>query len=54
MHLFLFTSKPPSGYICEIKSADEILKILRICLPDIREKNGEGSMGIFGSWARGE
>ncbi|MEN6611622.1 MAG: nucleotidyltransferase family protein [Methanoregulaceae archaeon] len=35
-------------------SVDEIQKILHECLPEIREKYGVASIGIFGSWARGE
>jgi len=36
------------------KSAGEIREILRKCLPEIREKYGVTSIGIFGSYARGE
>jgi predicted nucleotidyltransferase len=38
----------------EIVSAEEIRKILRKCLPEIREKYGVSSIGIFGSYACGE
>ena len=35
-------------------SSGEIREILRKCLPEIREKYGVTSIGIFGSYARGE
>jgi hypothetical protein len=35
-------------------SAVEIREVLRKCLPEIREKYGVTSIGIFGSYARGE
>lgn len=35
-------------------SVDEILEVLRECLPEIREKYGITSIGVFGSYARGE
>jgi len=35
-------------------SAAEIREVLRKCLPEIREKYGVTSIGIFGSYARGE
>jgi hypothetical protein len=35
-------------------SAHEIQSILRECLPEIREKYGVTSIGVFGSYARGE
>jgi len=35
-------------------SAGEIREILRKCLPEIRDKYGVTSIGIFGSYARGE
>ena len=35
-------------------SIDEIRAALRECLPEIREKYGVTSIGIFGSYARGE
>ncbi len=35
-------------------SAGEIRAVLRECLPEIREKYGVASIGIFGSYARGE
>ena len=35
-------------------SAEEIREVLRKCLPEIREKYGVVSIGIFGSYARGE
>lgn len=37
-----------------MKTADEIRAILRECLPEIREKYGVTSIGVFGSYARGE
>jgi len=37
-----------------MKSAEKIRAILRECLPEIREKYGVTSIGIFGSYARGE
>ncbi len=38
----------------EIISAEQIREVLRKCLPEIREKYGVTSIGIFGSYARGE
>jgi len=35
-------------------SAHEIQAILRECLPETREKYGVTSIGVFGSYARGE
>ena len=35
-------------------SSKEIRAVLRKCLPEIREKYGVTSIGIFGSYARGE
>jgi len=35
-------------------SAQEIQAILRECLPEIREKYGVTSIGVFGSYARGD
>jgi len=35
-------------------SAAEIREVLRKCLPEIRDKYGVTSIGIFGSYARGE
>jgi len=35
-------------------SSGEIREVLRKCLPEIREKYGVTSIGIFGSYARGE
>jgi predicted nucleotidyltransferase len=35
-------------------SIDEIRAALRGCLPEIREKYGVTSIGIFGSYARGD
>jgi uncharacterized protein len=35
-------------------SAEEIRAILRDCLSEIREKYGVTSIGVFGSYARGE
>jgi predicted nucleotidyltransferase len=35
-------------------SIEEIRAVLRECLPEIREKYGVTSIGVFGSWARGE
>jgi predicted nucleotidyltransferase len=35
-------------------SAGEIREVLRKCLPEIREKYGVTSIGIFGSYARRE
>ena len=35
-------------------SAQDIRAILRECLPEIREKYGVTSIGVFGSYARGE
>jgi predicted nucleotidyltransferase len=35
-------------------SAHEIQTILRECLSEIREKYGVTSIGVFGSYARGE
>jgi predicted nucleotidyltransferase len=35
-------------------SAAEIREVLRNCLPEIRDKYGVTSIGIFGSYARGE
>jgi len=35
-------------------SAGTILAILRECLPEIREKYGVTSIGVFGSYARGD
>ncbi len=35
-------------------SAEKIREILRGCLPEIREKYGVTSIGIFGSYARGD
>jgi len=37
-----------------MSSAAEIREILRGCLPEIREKYGVTSIGVFGSYARGE
>lgn len=34
-------------------SINEIRAVLRECLPDIREKYGVTSIGVFGSYARG-
>jgi predicted nucleotidyltransferase len=33
---------------------EEILHTLKICLPDLREIYGVKSLGVFGSYARGE
>jgi predicted nucleotidyltransferase len=33
---------------------DKIREVLRKCLPEIREKYGVTSIGVFGSYARGE
>ena len=35
-------------------SIDEIRLVLRECLPEIREKYGVTSIGVFGSFARGD
>jgi len=35
-------------------TAGEIREVLRKCLPEIQEKYGVTSIGIFGSYARGE
>jgi len=35
-------------------SAAEIREVLRKCLPETRDKYGVTSIGIFGSYARGE
>lgn len=35
-------------------SAGEIQAILRECLPELRKKYGVTSIGVFGSYARGE
>ena len=37
-----------------MKPVDEIRAVLRECLPEIREKYGVTSIGVFGSYARGE
>ncbi len=37
-----------------MRSAGEIREVLRKCLPEIREKYGVTSIGIFGSYALGE
>lgn len=37
-----------------MRSAGEIRAVLRECLPEIREKYGVTSIGIFGSYVRGE
>jgi hypothetical protein len=33
---------------------DQILSILRLHLPDLRERHGVASLGIFGSYVRGQ
>ena len=35
-------------------SINEIREVLRECLPEIREKYGVTSIGVFGSFARGD
>ena len=47
---------PWKTIICyrNMTSAAEIRKVLRKCLPEIRDKYGVTSIGIFGSYARGE
>jgi len=37
-----------------MKSAEEIRAILKECLPEIKKKYGVSSIGVFGSYARGE
>jgi len=37
-----------------MRSIDEIRVVLRECLPEIREKYGVTSIGVFGSFARGD
>jgi len=37
-----------------MKQIEKIRAVLRDCLPEIREKYGVSSIGIFGSYARGE
>lgn len=37
-----------------MRTLDEIRKALRACLPEIRERYGVTSIGVFGSYARGE
>ena len=37
-----------------MKPVDEIQTALRECLPEIREKFGVTTIGVFGSYARGE
>jgi predicted nucleotidyltransferase len=49
-----FTVKTESSCIGTMTSIEEIRAVLRECLPEIREKYGVTSIGIFGSWARGE
>jgi predicted nucleotidyltransferase len=44
----------PSSVIGTMTSAAEIREVLRKCLPEIRDKYGVTSIGIFGSYARGE
>jgi len=50
----LFYHGKPSSCIGIMPSAAEIREILRGCLPEIREKYGVTSIGVFGSYARGE
>jgi hypothetical protein len=52
-HAFFYRGRP-SSFIGTMTSAVEIKEILRKCLPEIREKYGVTSIGIFGSYARGE
>jgi predicted nucleotidyltransferase len=37
-----------------MKSAEEIRAILKECLPEITKEYGVSSIGVFGSYARGE
>jgi uncharacterized protein len=37
-----------------MKPIDRIRAVLRECLPEIRKKYGVTSIGVFGSYARGE
>jgi hypothetical protein len=50
----IFYRERPSYFIGTMTSAVEIREVLRKCLPEIREKYGVTSIGIFGSYARGE
>jgi predicted nucleotidyltransferase len=50
----IFYCKRPSSFIGTMTSSGEIREVLRKCLPEIREKYGVTSIGIFGSYARGE
>jgi len=49
-----FTVKTISSSKAIMTSIGEIRAVLRECLPEIREKYGITSIGVFGSWARGE
>ena len=39
---------------CQSLTLDEILSILRLHLPELRERYGVASLGVFGSYVRGE